>query len=145
MGFAGVSDTGSSDIADFQLALDAMRDGVALWSKDGRLLVHNSAAADLMNIPRKLVRPGVARLDVMTFLAQRGDYGPTDDPVALARKLSNGFGEGQVKSVTRRLPDGRYLRADARMLADGRSLVTYCEVSGPAAVQASLSLHYSSW
>ena len=26
----------------------------------------------------------------------------------------------------------RYLRADARRLADGRSLVTYCEVSGPA-------------
>jgi hypothetical protein len=30
---------GSSDIADFQLALDAMRDGVALWSADGRLMV----------------------------------------------------------------------------------------------------------
>jgi hypothetical protein len=32
---------GSSDITDFQLALNAMRDGVALWSKDGRLLVAN--------------------------------------------------------------------------------------------------------
>lgn len=131
-----VSDTGSSDIADFQLALDAMRDGVALWSKDGRLLVHNTAAADLMNIPRDLVRPGVARLEVMTFLARRGDYGPTNDPAALARKLSVGFGQGEVKSLTRRLPGGRYLRADARLLGDGRSLVTYCEVSGPADVNA---------
>lgn len=127
---------GSTDIADFQLALDAMRDGVALWSADGHLLVHNIAAADLMNIPRDLVRPGAARLDVMTFLAQRGDYGPTDDPAALARKLSAGFGQGEVKSLTRRLPDGRYLRADARRLSDGRSLVTYQEVSGPADVNA---------
>jgi two-component system, sensor histidine kinase and response regulator len=127
---------GSTDIADFQLALDAMRDGVALWSADGHLLVHNTAAADLMNIPRDLVRPGVARLEVMTFLAKRGDYGPTDDPAALARKLSEGFGHGEVKSLTRRLPDGRYLRADARRLADGRSLVTYQEVSGPADMNA---------
>jgi PAS domain-containing protein len=133
-GLAAVSNTDSSELADFQLALDAMRDGVALWSKDGRLLVHNTAAADLLDIPRDLVRPGVARLDVMTFLAKRGDYGATDDPAGLARRLSDGFGRGEVKSLTRRLPDGRYLRADARLLADGRSLVTYCEVSGPAEV-----------
>jgi two-component system, sensor histidine kinase and response regulator len=129
-----VSDARSSEIADFQLALDAMRDGVALWSKDGRLLGHNTAAADLLDIPRDLVRPGVARLDVMTFLARRGDYGSTDDPAALARELSDGFGRGEVKSLTRRLPDGRYLRADAQLLTDGRSLVTYCEVCGPADV-----------
>ena len=128
--------TGSSEVADYQLALDAMRDGVALWSKDGRLLVCNTAAADLMNIPRDLVRPGVARLEVMTFLAKRGDYGPTDDPAALAQKLSAGFGQGEVKSLTRKLPDGRYVRADARLLEDGRSLVTYCEVPGPADINA---------
>jgi PAS domain-containing protein len=131
-GLAALSHTGSADPADFQLALDAMRDGVALWSQDGRLLVRNTAAADLMAIPRDLVRPGVSRLEVMTFLAKRGDYGPTDEPAVLARKLSDGFGRGEVRSLTRRLPDGRYLRADARRLADGRSLVTYCEVSGPA-------------
>jgi PAS domain-containing protein len=127
---------GSSDIADYQLALDAMRDGVALWSADGRLLVANTAASTLMSIPPGVIYPGVARLDVMTFLAQRGDYGPTDDPAALARKLSTGFGAGEVSSLTRKLPDGRYVRADARRLADGRSLVTYCEVDGPAGMNA---------
>jgi len=123
---------GSPDIADFQLALDAMRDGVALWSKDGRLLVANTAASTLMSIPPGVVRPGVERLEVMTFLAQRGDYGPTDDPAALAGKLSAGFGQGEVTSLTRKLPDGRYVRADGQRLADGRSLVTYREVEGPA-------------
>lgn len=124
--------SGSSDIADFQLALDAMRDGVALWSADGRLLVANTAASTLMNIPPGIVRPGVERLAVMTYLARRGDYGSSDDPDALARKLSAGFGAGEVSSLTRKLPDGRYLRADARRLPDGRSLVTYREVDGPA-------------
>jgi PAS domain-containing protein len=123
---------GSPDIADFQLALDAMRDGVALWSKDGRLLVANTAASTLMNIPAGVVRPGVERLEVMTFLAKRGDYGPSGDPAALARKLSAGFGQGEVTSLTRKLPDGRYVRADGRRLSDGRSLVTYREVEGPA-------------
>ena len=71
---------GSSDIADFQLALDAMRDGVALWSADGRTLVTNTAASTLMSVPPGIVRPGVERLEVMTYFATRGDYGPTDDP-----------------------------------------------------------------
>jgi PAS domain-containing protein len=123
-------------IADFQLALDAMRDGVALWSKDGRLMVANTAASTLMNIPPGIVRPGVDRLEVMTFLARRGDYGPAGDPAALAGKLSAGFGQGEVKSLTRKLPDGRYVRADARLLEDGRSLVTYREVPGPADMNA---------
>jgi two-component system sensor histidine kinase/response regulator len=123
---------GSSDIADFQLALDAMRDGVALWTADGRLLVTNAAASSLMNIPPGVIYPGAARLEVMTFMARRGDYGPTDEPEALARKLSAGFGTGDVTSLTRKLPDGRYVRADGRRLPDGRSLVTYREVEGPA-------------
>ena len=123
---------GSSDIADYQLALDAMRDGVALWSADGRLLVTNTAASTLMSIPPGIIRPGVERLEVMTFFARRGDYGPTDDPDALALKLSSGFGAGAVSSLTRKLPDGRYVRADGRRLPDGRSLVTYREVEGPA-------------
>ncbi len=109
-----------------------MRDGVALWSPDGRLLLTNTAASTLMNIPPGIVRPGVERLEVMTYLAQRGDYGPTDDPAALARKLSSGFGAGEVSSLTRKLPDGRYVRAEGRRLPDGRSLVTYREVDGPA-------------
>jgi two-component system, sensor histidine kinase and response regulator len=128
--------SGSSDIADFQLALDAMRDGVALWGADGRLLVTNNAASTLMNIPPGIVRPGVERLAVMTYLARRGDYGPTDEPAALAAKLSSGFGAGSVTSLTRKLPDGRYLRADARRLSDGRSLVIYREVDGPADMNA---------
>ena len=109
-----------------------MRDGVALWTADGRLLVTNTAASALMSVPPGIVRPGVERLEVMKFFARRGDYGPTDDPDALALKLSSGFGAGAVSSLTRKLPDGRYVRADGRRLPDGRSLVTYCEVDGPA-------------
>jgi hypothetical protein len=83
-----------------------------------------------------MIRPGLQRLEMMTFFARRGDYGPTDDPDALARKLSVGFGQGEVTSLTRKLPDGRYVRADGRRLADGRSLVTYREVAGPAEMNA---------
>jgi PAS domain-containing protein len=116
--------------ADLQLALDAMRDGVALWSADGVLLAHNTQTADLMNIPRELVHAGARRVDVMTFIAKRGDYGPTEDPEALARTLSDRFGAGEITTLTRKLPDGRFVRADARRLPDGRSLVTYREVEG---------------
>ena len=119
--------------ADFQLALDAMRDGVILWSPGGRLVVGNQTVARLMGMPPALVVRGATRLDLMTFLARRGDYGPTDDPDGLARDLSDRFGTGEVSALTRRLPDGRFLRALSRRLDDGRVLVIYEEVPAEAA------------
>ena len=122
---------GSTDIADYQLALDAMRDGVALWSADGRLMVANAAASTLMNIPPGMIRPGLERLEMMIFFARRGDYGPTDDPDALARKLSAGFGQGEVKSLdaqTARRP----LRARRRAAARRRPLARHLSRSAPA-------------
>jgi two-component system, sensor histidine kinase and response regulator len=114
--------------ADFQLALDALQDGVILWSADGRLIVANAAASRLFGLPDGLAATGTRRVDVMTYLARRGDYGPTDDPEGLARELSDRFATGAVTSLTRRLPDGRHLRADARPAGDGRLVVTYREV-----------------
>jgi PAS domain-containing protein len=116
---------------DFQLALDAMRDGVILWSADGRVVASNAAVSRLMGLPETLVRRGARRTDIMIHLARRGDYGPTDDPEGLATELSGRFGSGAVTSLTRRLPDGRYLRADARPVEGGRLVVTYREVEAP--------------
>ena len=114
--------------ADFQAALDAMRDGVVVWSPDGCVLVANAAASRLMTLPDGLVVTGARRVDVMTFLARRGDYGPTDDPEGLAAELSDNFGTGAVTTLTRRLPDGRYVRADSQFIDGGRLVVTYREV-----------------
>ena len=106
-----------------------MRDGVILWSQDGRLLVANQAVARLMDLPTELVRSGVQRLEIMTFLARRGDYGSTEDPDGLARDLSDRFGSGEVPALTRRLPDGRLIRALSRRLEGGRLIVTYQDVT----------------
>ncbi len=121
--------------ADFQIALDAMRDGVILWSSDGRVVVSNESVSRLMGFPRELVARGARRVDVMTHLAQRGDYGPTEDPEALARELSDRFASGEVSSLTRRLPDGRQLRAEARPVEGGRLVVTYRELQAAEARQ----------
>ena len=107
-----------------------MRDGVALWSPDGRLLVCNRALGDIMRAPPGFIQPGITRLEMMTFFAERGDYGATDDPAGKARELSDRFGSGDITSLDRTLPDGRRVRAIARLLDDNRSLVTYRELSG---------------
>jgi len=125
-----------SGAADLQLALDEMRDGVILWSADGRVLASNAAVIGaLMGLPPASFAVGARRLDVMTDLARRGDYGASDDPEGLARRLSDGFAAGEVTSLTRRLPDGRGLLALSRPLADGRLLVTYREAPAPDGAQ----------
>lgn len=44
--------------ADVQLALDAMRDGVILWSAGGWFVVGNQTVARLMGMPAALVVMG---------------------------------------------------------------------------------------
>ena len=114
--------------ADFQLALDALHEGVILWSAEGRVLVANTTVSRLFGLPEGLVAPGARRVDVMTYLARRGDYGATEEPEGLAAELSDRFATGAVTSLTRRLPDGRQVRADSRPAGSGRLVVTYREV-----------------
>lgn len=128
--------------AEWQLALDAMRDGVILWSAQGTLILSNRAAAALFDLPPELVKPGARRAEAMAHMARRGDYGATGDPEGFARDLSDRFGRGEVETLTRRLPDGRFLRADARLVGEGRLLVTYREVQ---AAQGSLHERRNHW
>ena len=126
-----VSDSVVPTAADFQLVLDALHDGAILWTSEGRVLVANAAASRLFELPDGLVIRGARRTDVMAYMARRGDYGATDDPERRAHELSDQFARGAITSLTRRLPDGRYLRADSQPLEDGRLLVVYREVAGP--------------
>jgi PAS domain-containing protein len=116
--------------ADFQLVLDALDEGAILWNRDGRVLVANAAASRLFGLPDGLVVRGARRVNVMTYMARRGDYGATDDPERLAKELSDRFATGAITSLTRRLPDGRHVRADAQPFEDGRLLVIYREAPG---------------
>jgi PAS domain-containing protein len=97
------------------------------------VLVANAAASRLFGLPDGLVVRGARRVEVMTYMARRGDYGATDDPERLAQELSDRFATGAITSLTRRLPDGRHLRADSQPLDDGRLLVVYREVAAPEA------------
>jgi PAS domain-containing protein len=118
---------------DFQLVLDALNEGAILWTPDGRVLVANAAASRLFGLPDGLVVRGARRVEVMTYMARRGDYGATDDPERLAQELSARFATGAITSLTRPLPNGRHLRADSQPLDDGRLLVVYREVAAPEA------------
>ena len=113
---------------DLQLALDSLEDGVIVWDSEGRLLVANANVARLFDLPPGLVSLASRRVDVMAYMARRGDYGPTHDPERLAQELSDRFATGAVRTLTRRLPDGRHVRADSRPGPGGRLVVTYREV-----------------
>ena len=123
-----VQTNASPSAADLQLALDSVSEGVIVWDSQGRLLVANAAVARLFALPEGLVVRGSRRVDVMAYMARRGDYGPSDDPERLAQELSDRFGAGTVTTLTRRLPDGRHVRADSRPAERGRLVVTYREV-----------------
>ena len=49
-------------VADFQLALDALRDGVIVWDAEGRALVANAAASRLFGLPDGLLKRALAPL-----------------------------------------------------------------------------------
>ena len=86
---------------DLQLALDSLEDGVIVWDSEGRLLVANASVARVFDLPPDLVSLASRRVDLMAYMARRGDYGPTDDPARLAQELSDRFATGAVRTLTR--------------------------------------------
>lgn len=58
-----------------QTALDHVRQGIAVFDKDGQLICWNQQFGDLLELPRELIGIGVQLEEIVRFQAQRGPLG----------------------------------------------------------------------
>jgi diguanylate cyclase (GGDEF)-like protein/PAS domain S-box-containing protein len=109
-------------------ALAAMEQGLAAFDRNGRLLAANARYAAITGLPPQLVRPGVAYLDLLRWLAEHGHYGP-GDPAALAQRRLSTNGAGRLRHLARTRPDGRSIEVTGRPLLGGGWVNTCTDVT----------------
>ncbi|GGG30271.1 hypothetical protein GCM10010964_17750 [Caldovatus sediminis] len=116
-----------------QVVLDHMTDGVALWDAAERLVLINRRAAELLDLPPDLTRPGLALRAMMRFQAARGDFGPppTDEAAmqALCERRAARLRHPEGARYLRRTPGGAWLEIHAVPLAEGGHVLVIRDVT----------------
>lgn len=126
---------GASTSVDAMCAeiLDAMEQGAALWSADGRCLYLNKRFYSVLEYSTDDVWVGMCREDFFEMALNRGEFSSDwgDQLKSLAGKRSS-------FTYDRHLPSGRIVATTVRRLEDGRDVVTYTDVTAARKLTAEL-------
>ncbi|MFC7475832.1 PAS-domain containing protein [Dankookia sp. GCM10030260] len=102
--------------------------GVLLIGADRHVQVINAIAADLVDLPPALARPGVAVRDILAFQLERGDF-VASPAIADAAGAALDGPEPPMPPYERRLRDGRVIDVRTTHLEDGRVIRTFTDVT----------------
>jgi PAS domain S-box-containing protein len=115
--------------AVMQTVLDNMSDGVTLWDKDFLWRFSNRFSIDMWGYTPDILRPGISGHAMLRHLAERGEFGPTEDVdrtvqerVALIRRA----GGSRYEQRTAR---GKYIEFVFQPLQDGGLLGIYRDIT----------------
>jgi signal transduction histidine kinase len=61
-----------------ETTLNSIDQGVAIWSNEEKLVICNDRFRELWRYPEDLVKPGTPSIELLRYLAKRGEYGPGD-------------------------------------------------------------------
>lgn len=106
---------------EMQGVIDQVREGVAVYGPDRRLVFQNPAYARLIGAPPGSLRPGMTLAEVFAVLAARGEYGNLDDPDFVLRRI--GVDRGLPHSEMRERPNGDVIRVTSRPTSDGGFII----------------------
>src|SRR6266536_4713125 len=101
-----------------QTALDHVRQGIAVYDKEMRLVCWNRQFGDILNLPPELTRVGVNLEEIVRYNAEQGALGPGDVEALVRARLEHYANDGEpflkrfierglvVEVRTNRMPDG---------------------------------------
>jgi two-component system, sensor histidine kinase and response regulator len=123
--------------AMFEATLGAMVQGVLVWDEHRRLAAFNRQVQALLETPEGLLRPGLSLEAFLTYLVERGEFGPGDPPTLMRRRLAQLL-EAKGGCIERRRPNGRTVEVRSIPVAGGLTLITYIDVTEQRAAEAQL-------
>jgi two-component system, sensor histidine kinase and response regulator len=123
--------------AMFEATLGAMVQGVLVWDDHRRLTAFNRQVQALLETPEGLLRPGLSLEAFLTYLVERGEFGPGDPPTLMRRRLAQLL-EAKGGCIERRRPNGRTVEVRSIPVAGGLTLITYIDVTEQRAAEAQL-------
>ncbi|RYF36588.1 MAG: PAS domain-containing protein, partial [Comamonadaceae bacterium] len=129
--------------AALQLTLDNAGRGIIRYDADGRVLLFNRQALELLGLPEGLLAAPGRVDDIVRFQSERGDFRPDDDcahedvgGATIAERTADLFVSGQY---LRHTPSGRVLEICTNALPDGGAVRTYSDVTEYVQAQQALS------
>ncbi len=116
--------------------LDHLREGVAVFSTDGKLRLHNPAFSDIWGLPAEFLDTGPHIEDIVRKSGHRaqGDY-PWTPAVHAATGISD---ERRGHESCIELKDGRTVAHAVVPLPDGATMLTYVDITDSKRAEAAL-------
>jgi Na+/proline symporter/signal transduction histidine kinase len=120
-----------------QTALDHVRQGIAVFDKDMRLICWNRQFRDVLSLPPALGRFGVPLDQIIRHLAQR----VSDDRRNIEEIVTDRVTKYVVSLETfhERLPDGRAIEVRTNALPQGGIVVTYMDITDQVSASEGLA------
>ena len=103
-------------------------EGIAVYGPDLKLLSCNEIAAQLLETPAALLKPGVPFEDLVRFRASRGDYGDVDADAIVGERVAQ-FRSQRPWSRTRTIHDGIVMETRFHPLPDGGGAYVFRDVT----------------
>ena len=120
--------------------LENISQGILMKDADGRVPVINHRAAELLGLPRALLRRQPMFRDIVNWQMQTGEFGPVEqmDPT-FRRFVEHGEMDGTAKVYERVRPNGTVLEIRTQLLPDGREVRTYTDITSRRANEEALA------
>ncbi|MBF0167224.1 MAG: PAS-domain containing protein [Alphaproteobacteria bacterium] len=123
-----------------QLMVEAVPGAIYQVDSDYNLSFFNESFVDLFNLPPGLVNEGMPLLTVLTYMAERGDYGPGKPEELARRRLETYFNDGpdQTRSWYTSPGGERHLRVNRSAISPQGLVLVAIDVSDQLAAQKAL-------
>jgi Na+/proline symporter/signal transduction histidine kinase len=120
-----------------QTALEHARQGVAVFDRDGKLMVWNRPFAEVLDLPPEDLHIGAGFDDVLMSLAARGEFGEGDTRALVAERADRLLtsSEPQTERLAKR---GLFIEVRSARLPDGGVVTTYTDVTASVAAAEEL-------
>jgi len=99
-------------------ALDNMHGGIFMFDKDLKIQVASPNFSEMYSFPAELANIGASALDIMSYRANRGDYGP-GDPAELVNMRSKRYQINKATTVEDEVVGGRLMELVLSPLPEG--------------------------
>jgi Na+/proline symporter/signal transduction histidine kinase len=120
-----------------QSALDHVRQGIAVFDKDLRLICWNRHFGEILNLPPELVRIGIGLDGILQFNAEQGALGP-GRPEDLVRDRITRYLSGTEPMLERFLDRGLVVEVRSNRMPDGGLVATLTDITPSVAAAEAL-------
>jgi diguanylate cyclase (GGDEF)-like protein len=116
------------DKLHFEAAIENMGNGLALFDRDGRLVVCNSHYGEMYHLPPELTREGTPVEAILRHRIREGNHPVVDEEAFLSMRLQR-VRTGEAATDVVELTDGRVITIHHQPMADGGYVSTHTEVT----------------